>query len=66
MFPFLTVEYLTDTHALVNFSDENSCSIVPIKRLERKERLHVGDDCHVIWSDKKKYSGTLILSGKLY
>ena len=52
-----------DTHALVYFQEEQLSSIVPIKHVEKKEDLCAGENCYVIWSDNKKYFGTLIFSG---
>jgi len=48
---------------LVHFQEEQLSSIVPIKRVEKKEDLCAGENCYVIWSDNKKYPGTLIFSG---
>ena len=55
--------HLTDTHALVYFDSEERSSIVPLKRLEKRDDLFVGESCFVIWSDNKRYSGTLLCAG---
>ena len=43
-----------DTHALVQFDEENASSIVPLQQMEKNREL---------WSDRKKYGGTLICLG---
>ena len=53
----------TDTHALVNFQDEDTSSIVPVNRTDKMEELSLGDMCFVTWSDRKKYKGTLLFAG---
>ena len=55
--------FYVDTHALVHFVDEDKTSIVPLRRLDKKDDLCTGDTCSVAWTDKKKYQGTLIFSG---
>lgn len=48
---------------LVQFQDEDTSAIVPIKRLKKKDHLKIGDECEVTWSDKKVYSGLVVFSG---
>ena len=54
-----------DTHALVNFKVDNSTSIIPLKRVIKTDNLSIGEPCHVVWSNQKKYVGTLMYSGML-
>ena len=54
---------LTDTHVLVYFQKDDSTSIIPMKRMEQKDGLNVGDKCNVTWSNNKKYEGTVMFSG---
>ena len=56
--------FFTETHALVCFVDEDSFGVVPISRIKnRTEETDVGSICSVLWSDKKLYEATLILTG---
>ena len=52
-----------DTHALVQFIEDNTSSIIPLKRVENNKELFEGDSCFVRWSNGKGYGGTLICSG---
>ena len=54
-----------DTHALVNFEVDNSTSIVPLKRVIKTDNLSSGELCNVVWSNQKKYVGTLMYLGML-
>lgn len=54
--------HILDTHALINFEEDNSTSIVPLKRVIKTDNLSVGESCHVVWSNQKKYVGTLMYS----
>ena len=47
------------------FLDERKTSIVPLKRLVKKLGMRTGDQCDILWSDKKKYQGTLIFTGMI-
>ena len=58
----LLCAFISDTHVLVQFKDEDKSAIVPIKRLKRKD-LKIGEECEVTWSDKKIYSGLVVFSG---
>ena len=40
---------------LVQFQDKGTSAIVPIKQLKGKDCLKIGDECEVMWSDKKMY-----------
>ena len=40
-----------DTHGIVQFLDEDTTTIVPIRRLKEQEH---GGSCIVTWSDKKQ------------
>ena len=51
----------SDTHALVQFLDEDSTAIVPISRLKEQEHLEHGGSCIITWSDKKQYKALLLL-----
>ena len=55
-----------NTHALVQF-DDNSTSVVPVSRVISGDGnvagLVVGGDCSVLWTNKKRYNGSLILTG---
>ena len=53
----------SDTHALVQFLDEDSTAIVPISRLKEQEHLEHGGSCIITWSDKKQYKALLLCSG---
>ena len=55
-----------DTHALVYFLDERKTSIVPLKRVDKKDGMRTGEACDVMWSDKKRYQGTLIFTGTTF
>ena len=59
----LLCAFISDTHVLVQFQDEDTSAIVPIKRLKRKDCLKIGEECKVTWSDKKIYSGLVVFSG---
>ena len=48
---------------LVHFESDDSTSIIPMKRLERKDELSVGGRCCITWSNNKKYEGTIMFSG---
>ena len=41
----------SDTHAIIQFLDEDTTAIIPIRRL--KEQKH-GGSCIVTWRDKKQ------------
>ena len=56
---------ILDTHALVHFNEDNTSAIVPIKRLVKEDNLTTGHQCSVLWSNRKKYAGTLVCSGIL-
>ena len=60
---YLCYNCLTDTHVLVQFLDEGKSGIVPTKRIKRMENLKCGDECEVLWSNKKVYSGVVIHLG---
>ena len=47
----------------MQFQEEDKSGIVPIKRLKPKDVLRVGEECEVIWSDRKVYFGVIICSG---
>ena len=53
----------TDTHALVQFDEDHSSSIIPLNRVQKVEELCEGGSCKVQWSDKKRYGCILICSG---
>jgi len=55
--------WVKGTHALVHFQDEDTSSIVPVKRIDKGEGLSLGELCNVTWSDRKKYMGTLLFAG---
>ena len=59
----INLNYFVDTHALVQFMEDYTSSIVPLERLEKNQELCVGESCFVRWSNGKKYGGTLICSG---
>ena len=61
MYAFL----ILDTHVLVDFNEDNTSAIVPIKRLEKVDNLTTGQQCSVLLSNKKKYPGILMCSGVL-
>ena len=50
-------------HALVQFDEDHSSSIIPLNRVQKVEELYEGGSCIVQWSDKKRYAGLLICSG---
>ena len=52
-----------DTHALVQFLEEDATAIVPVSRLKEQENLEHGGSCIVTWSNKKAYKAMLICSG---
>lgn len=52
----------SDTHALVDFLEEDATAIVPISHLKKKENLEHGGSCLVLWSEKV-YKAFLICSG---
>lgn len=54
---------VSDTHALVQFLDEDATAIVPISRLKDPENLEHGGTCIVKWSNKKEYKALLLCSG---
>ena len=50
----------------MQFIDEdNVTSIVPIKRIVKKDELVYKGSCDVVWSNNKKYRGFLMFSGML-
>ena len=55
--------YFLDTHALVQFIDEDATAIVPITRLKEQDQLEYGGSYVVTWSNKKAYKAMLICSG---
>ena len=55
--------FKSDTHLLVDFFEEERTSLIPIKRVKKKDNLAVGDECGVTWADNKVYIGTVICSG---
>lgn len=57
---------ILDTHALIHFNGDNTSAIVPINRLKKEDNLTAGQQCSVIWSNKKKYPGVLMCSGTLH
>lgn len=58
------VYHILDSHALVQFiNEDDKTSIVPIKRIAKKDELMYQGSCDVIWSNNKKYRGFLIFSG---
>lgn len=62
------VFYFADTHALVRFPDDFT-AVVPVGRItptgESKSKMAEGDDCSVLWSNRKLYKAVLVVSGKL-
>ena len=54
-----------DTHALVDFLEEDATGIVPVSHLKKKENLEHGGSCLVKWSDEKVYKAFLICTGIL-
>ena len=56
MYAFLILH----THMLVHFNEDNTSGIVPIKRLEKVDNFTTGQQCSVLWSNKKKYPGILM------
>lgn len=55
-----------DTHALVDFLEEDATGIVPVSHLKKKENLEHGGSCLVMWSDEKVYKAFLICTGILF
>ena len=53
----------SDTHALVQFLDDECTAIVPIERVEDKENLEYNGSCKVKWSNRKIYHAFLLFSG---
>ena len=62
----MIISFILDTHGLVHFEDEEKSSIVPLKRIDKMDGMHIGDTCFVVWSDKKRYKGKLIFSGIVF
>ena len=50
------------THVLVEFIDEKRLGVVPLHRIKEKE-FQAGDQITIVWTDRKLYAATLILSG---
>ena len=46
------------THALIRFDDEETTTVIPVQRIKQ-----VNSKFEVIWSNKKWYKASLILSG---
>lgn len=56
----------TDTHALVCFEEEDRLAVVPINRIKNHHKeIDVGSTCSILWSNKKLYDATLILTGDI-
>ena len=54
---------LIGMHALVKFVDEDSTAVVPVTRLLQPKADDVGDFWLVLWTNKKKYKASFIMSG---
>ena len=53
------------THALVCFEEENRLAVVPVNRIKLYDKdVQIGSTCSVLWSNRKVYDATLILTGK--
>lgn len=52
---------ILDTHALVQFDEENSIAVVGVRRFITKDDGKI----LVTWHDGKKYEATVILTGIL-
>ena len=53
------------THALVCFEEENRLAVVPVNRIKLCDKdVQIGSTCSVLWSNRKVYDATLILTGK--
>ena len=60
----LSMFFLTDTHTLVCFDEEDCLAVVPVDRIKCDKELDIGATCAVLWSNKKLYDATLILTGE--
>jgi len=54
--------FSSETHALVKFVDEGSTAVIPTTRLVQPEGDFEGFQ-EVIWTNKKKYKASYIMSG---
>ena len=50
---------IVGSHALVLFEEEQCTAIVPRERVS----AHEADNCDVLWANKKRYKGKLLLVG---
>jgi len=57
-----TMLFSLETHALVKFVDKGSTAVIPMTRLVQSEG-NVGGLREVIWTNKKKYKTSYIMSG---
>lgn len=54
------------THAVVNFEEDDTLSVVPIKRIRGDiEEITVGSIHDVHWSKNKKFRATIVAIGML-
>ena len=52
------------THALVQFEQEDTISVVPLKRVSPRQELAKGVRCTVEWARGKLYPGLVLAIGK--
>ena len=50
---------IVGSHALVLFEEEQCTAVVPRERVS----IHEEDNCDVLWANKKRYKGKLLLVG---